>query len=262
VWRGHGLEIGGPSGVFRPHGVLPLYALAERVDNLNFAAQTAWGAAPGEVTASPLHTGRRPGQQVIAEGADLGPFACAAFDFLLASHVIEHLANPLGALRAWGRVLRPGGVLVLLLPHRQATFDHRRPVTELSHLRDDAAVQQAESDLTHLPEILRLHDLSRDPGAGDAAAFERRSRENLRHRCLHHHVFDTALALALADEAGWQIAQLAWRSPYHIILVLKRPAGARGPDNREFLAPQARWRARSLFNADRVHMAAAASVAR
>jgi SAM-dependent methyltransferase len=241
---------------------LPLYALAERIDNLDFAAQTVWEPAPAEAAASPLRTGRRPGRQVVAEGADLGPLASVSFDFLLASHVVEHLANPLGALQAWGRVLRPGGVLVLLLPHRQATFDHRRPVTELAHLRADAAAQQTEADLTHLPEILRLHDLSRDPDAGDAMAFERRSRDNFRHRCLHHHVFDTALALALADEAGWQIAQLAWRPPYHIILVLRRPRGALGRDNRAFLAPQARWRERSLFETDRVQSAVATGTAR
>jgi len=251
VWRGHGLEIGGPSGVFRRNGVLPLYALAERIDNLNFAAQTVWGPGSAEADGPAFHAGRVPGRQVIAEAADLGPLATASFDFVLASHVVEHLANPLAALQAWARVLRPGGVLVLLLPHRQATFDHRRPVTELAHLRADAAARQAESDLTHLPEILRLHDLGRDPGAGDAAAFERRSRENFHQRCLHHHVFDTALALALADEAGWQITQLAWRTPYHIVLVLKQPRPSQRPDNRAYLEPHARWRQQSLFETDR-----------
>jgi SAM-dependent methyltransferase len=247
--------------VFRLSGVLPLYALAERIDNLNFAAQTVWGPGPAKADAPAFCAGRTPGRQVIAEGADLGPLASASFDFLLASHVVEHLANPLAALRAWARVLRPGGVLVLLLPHRQATFDHRRPVTELAHLRADAAAQQAESDLTHLPEILRLHDLSRDPDAGDAAAFERRSRDNFRQRCLHHHVFDTALALALVDEAGWQITRLAWRAPYHIVLVLEKPRRAQLPDNRSYLAPHARWRQKSLFETDRAHAGSAAGQA-
>lgn len=38
------------------------------------------------------------------------------FDFLHASHVLEHLANPQAALTNWIRVLKPGGFAVVLVP--------------------------------------------------------------------------------------------------------------------------------------------------
>jgi hypothetical protein len=54
-----------------------------------------------------------------------------------------------------------------LLPDKRRTFDHRRPVTTLAHLIADLNADMAEDDLTHLPEILALHDLERDPDAGN-----------------------------------------------------------------------------------------------
>lgn len=35
-----------------------------------------------------------------------------------ASHILEHLPDPHGALRNWWRILRPGGNLIICVPHR------------------------------------------------------------------------------------------------------------------------------------------------
>ncbi len=35
-----------------------------------------------------------------------------------ASHVLEHLYNPITAIRNWYRILSPGGHLIILVPHR------------------------------------------------------------------------------------------------------------------------------------------------
>lgn len=40
------------------------------------------------------------------------------FDYVFSSHCLEHLADPVTALRNWWRILRPGGKLILVLPHR------------------------------------------------------------------------------------------------------------------------------------------------
>jgi predicted SAM-dependent methyltransferase len=70
---------------------------------------------------------------VVADAMRL-PFPAGSLDFLIASHVLEHLPLPLMALRHWYEVLRPGGVLLLKIPDKRYTFDVRRERTALQHL--------------------------------------------------------------------------------------------------------------------------------
>jgi SAM-dependent methyltransferase len=56
-------------------------------------------------------------------------------DFVLHSHVWEHLPNPLIALDEWVRITRPGGYLFVIVPKRDAAAsDKDRPVTSLPSL--------------------------------------------------------------------------------------------------------------------------------
>lgn len=220
----HALEIGGPSAVFRPTGLLPVYARAAHIDNVNFATDTAWETALHDGAPFHFHPPRPPGTQFLREAAALSGFDSARYDLLLSSHCLEHLANPLGALREWRRVTRPGGHLVLILPDPARTFDHRRPVTTLAHLRDDAARDSPESDRTHFAEILALHDLSRDPDAGSPADFRARTEDNARHRCAHHHVFDLPLVAAVLAETGWTLLASESARPCHLLAFARHDA--------------------------------------
>ena len=130
------------------------------------------------------------GRQIIAEAVDLTEVEDASYDFVLSCHSLEHIANPLKALLEWNRVLKPGGTLILVVPNKDSIFDHRRPVTTFAHLVSDFDLNTNESDLTHLPEILELHDLRRDRAAGTLIEFQERSMRNFENRGLHHHVFD------------------------------------------------------------------------
>lgn len=44
------------------------------------------------------------------------PYPDQSFDRLIAAHLLEHIPHPHLALKEWQRVLKPGGVLTLLLP--------------------------------------------------------------------------------------------------------------------------------------------------
>ena len=39
-----------------------------------------------------------------------------SFDRLIATHVLEHLPNPVQVLKEWNRVIRPQGVISIVLP--------------------------------------------------------------------------------------------------------------------------------------------------
>ena len=217
-----GLEIGGPSRVFRPGGILPLYPRARCLDNVNYAAQTAWEGGLRAGADFTFDRTKPPGRQFLHEATDLAGLVPDSYDFILSCHCLEHVANPLAALREWRRVTRDGGHLLLLLPDPQGTFDHRRPVTTLAHLREDFAGGTGEDDLTHLPEILALHDLTRDPPAGSPEQFAARGRNNAQERCLHHHVFDLALMRAALAETGWEVLAAEAVRPIHLVALAKK----------------------------------------
>lgn len=221
-----GLEIGGPSDVFMNGGPLPVYGDAASVDNCNFSPTTVWGGA-AEGAPFVFDPTRRPGRQFIAEATDLRMIPDGAYEFLLASHALEHVANPLRALLEWKRVVAAGGAVVVVVPDRERTFDHRRPVTAFAHLLDDYERRRGEDDLTHLDEILALHDLSRDPAAGTFEQFKGRSERNVENRCLHHHVFDQALAREAIAWAGFEVVALETAPPHHIVVIGHRPQATR-----------------------------------
>jgi SAM-dependent methyltransferase len=240
-----GIEIGGPSSLFARGGLVPLYPLALRVDECNFSERTLWDA-PGTDDGG---ANERPGSRLIAEGGDLGSIDSGSYDFVLSSHMLEHTANPLRVLEEWWRVLRPSGGLILVVPHRDGTFDHRRPVTTLAHLRGDLERGTTEEDLTHLDEIVSLHDVSRDPGLADLDELRERATRNHELRSLHHHVFDSRLALASVAEAGFVPLCVEALLPYHVIVAAaKPPIGTERPLTE---AEAARILARSPFPTDR-----------
>ncbi len=70
---------------------------------------------------------------IVAEGDDL-PFKSNTLDYVLSSHVIEHFFDPIKALTEWNRVIREGGYLFIIVPHKERTFDSKRALTSLDEL--------------------------------------------------------------------------------------------------------------------------------
>lgn len=217
-----GLEVGGPSRAFGRRGIFPVYPRASRIDNVNFAHQTAWEDASRDGGEFRFDATQPPGTQWIREAIALTGLANESYDFLLSSHCLEHVANPLAALVEWKRVTKVGGHLVLLLPDPKKTFDHARPTTTLAHLRADRDCQQSEHDLTHLDEVLALHDVARDPDAGTAAEFATRAKMNALNRCLHHHVFNLEVMSAALAETGWTVLSTERARPLHLIALARK----------------------------------------
>ena len=56
------------------------------------------------------------------------------FDYVVASHVIEHLPNLFGWLRDLAKILSTNGKLFLVVPDRRFTFDMKRPQSSLGEL--------------------------------------------------------------------------------------------------------------------------------
>ena len=211
-----GLEIGGPSEVFRRWRPLDLYRNVGGLDNCDFSRSTVWAEQQDIYTYDPEKSS---GKSIFCDGSELISVKDGTYDFVLSSHNLEHFANPVKALKEWQRVIRPSGALILVLPNYKRTFDHRREPTSVDHMLEDFEQNVGEDDLTHLPEILEKHDLSMDPGAGSKDSFHQRSLNNFSNRCLHHHVFDKSNSCELLKRIGFRVRRVFLGFPFHICIV-------------------------------------------
>jgi len=216
------IEIGGPSEVFSDEGFLSIYSVLGQLDNCLFSAETIW--ANGRADGSYWHPSlKRPGRQLICDATEMRHVTDGSYEAVLASHCLEHVANPLRALAEWRRVLKPGGLLLLVLPQKEATFDWRRPTTTISHMIDDFERNIGEDDLTHLDEVARLHDMTRDSAAGSRENFLSRCRGNYVNRAMHHHVFVPETAIEIVEYAGFHVIRADTFEAFHIVLIAEKP---------------------------------------
>lgn len=215
---GHGLEIGGPSKLFRRD--LPIYRVIGSLDGVNFASTTVWEGQLSEGRTFRYDKGRV-GQQFILEATALDGITDASYDFVLSCNSLEHVANPLRALHEWARVVRPGGGLLLVLPRRESNFDHRRDITTFDHLLEDFEQGIDESDLTHLDEIVERHDYAMTPDTPSPDVLRSRGLLNRENRCLHHHVFDLALIERAVVHAGWSPSRRAETATDWVVLAAR-----------------------------------------
>ncbi len=219
-----GLEVGGPSEAFGDTGELPIYRFVASLDNCVFSSQTIWEGRREEGRTFSYHPGKANGLNFIREATDLRGISDHRYDFLLSSHNLEHVSNPVKALKEWIRVVKPGGAIIILLPDYRRTFDRLRQPTLLEHMLEDYRLGKDEADLTHLAEILELHDLSRDRAAGTKEEFRIRSLRNFENRCLHHHVFDENNSRQLLEAAGLITQRVDLVKPHHIVLLARTPS--------------------------------------
>lgn len=248
------LEIGGPSSIFQPNSFLPLYPILKSIDNVNFSNTTVWKKG---LIASVLQKNWVQ-KQFVLDATNLAGIKEESYDCVLSSHVLEHIANPLRALFEWRRILKVGGILLLILPHKSATFDRNREVTKCNHLLQDYENGVDEHDLSHLAEILNLHDLSIDPEAKSSENFAMRSKNNFDNRCLHHHVFVTESAICIMNQAELKVLTIMTHLPFHIIIVGKKLTATTNNQkeelhhhNLEFLRKDTSWRKQSCFELDK-----------
>lgn len=78
-----------------------------------------------------------------------------AFDFVINSHVLEHVANPGRVIEEWLRIIRPGGMLYMVVPDKDFTFDRPRALTPIRHLLEDFDSRTAQIGLEHYEDYLR-----------------------------------------------------------------------------------------------------------
>jgi SAM-dependent methyltransferase len=145
---------------------------------------------------------------------------CGSLDAVIACHVIEHLVNPIAALREFERVLRPRGRLVLVVPDRTVTFDSVRQPTPLAQVLakfhqgatrlDDEEIREFCRAIyyqpsMHPPVVREWYN----PQRLDAERLELHRRRSIHVHCWSPEEFAALVAGLLADRlVSWKLADL------------------------------------------------------
>lgn len=66
----------------------------------------------------------------------LDMFASQSMDFVFSSHLLEHIQDTSKALKEWWRIIKPGGFLVLYLPHKEHYPNVGQPGANPDHKHD------------------------------------------------------------------------------------------------------------------------------
>lgn len=110
--RGRGLDLGcGPDKAF-PHFI--------GVDDYTATAQFGVQMKP----------------DVVSDVSKLDVFGSASMDFAYSSHCLEHVNDYRATLKEWWRVIKPGGHLVLYLPHKDFYPNIGQPGANPDHKND------------------------------------------------------------------------------------------------------------------------------
>lgn len=79
---------------------------------------------------------RPPGIDVVSDGENLSLFTKESVDGVFSSHFLEHVVDYKACLKEWWRVIKPGGHLVMYLPHKNFYPNIGQPGSNPDHKHD------------------------------------------------------------------------------------------------------------------------------
>lgn len=98
------------------------------------------------------------------------------FDWVMASHVVEHVPDLIGWLKQIAEVVNDGGALVLAVPDRRYCFDLHRPGTSVGQLLQAHELGETVPSIRAVYDYRRGHASVQAPSLwrGDIPGYERR----------------------------------------------------------------------------------------
>jgi len=207
---GEGLEIGALDSPLR----LPKGANARYVDRLNMTELREHYPGLDLIDID-----------IVDDGEYLACVLPGTQDFIVANHFLEHCQDPIRTLETLTSRLKPGGILYLVVPDADFTFDHERQSSTFAHLVEDYASGPVQSREQHYREWVSVVE-----GNSDAATADQRVRTLMdMGYSVHFHVWRMHGLLEFfarsIDEFGLPLSlELASREGIEVICVLRRSA--------------------------------------
>jgi len=173
------------------------------------AKAEGWSAVGVETSTWAAERGRRlHGVEIFETTLEESPVEAASLDVVHANHVLEHVPDPVAAMRAAYRLLRPGGVLVAEVPQELAM-----PLAEF--VRRRFRPEEGPAPNYHVVFFSR-RGLQR---AAERAGFEVERITNLRHLEL---LRKRSIPLTALRSLVYGAERLLRRGPVYV-LIAKRP---------------------------------------
>lgn len=79
------------------------------------------------------------------------------FDYIVASHVVEHVPNIVGWLKELASILKDGGEVFLAVPDKRYTFDFLRPLSTTGMLIENYRNNKTMPSFADVFDVLRYH---------------------------------------------------------------------------------------------------------
>lgn len=128
----------------------------------------------------------------IGKAHDL-PVEEASLDFIFSSHVLEHLYNPLGHLEHWHAKLKPGGLVLGVVPSSEGTKDFLLPRTRVRELIDEYRTNSFDIPISAYKNWVKHHQPHHDNIENVAKDYFDRNFS------IHVHVYDNVTISNLMD---------------------------------------------------------------
>jgi len=175
------LEIGGPSSLLNP-----LYNHLKQLTIFNYEPAMSKHSQVGKT--DNIVYGDATDESIIDQFDD-------KFELIITSHTLEHIANPIKALKIWNKLLAPNGIILNIVPCKNHCWDRARNYTTLNHLIHDFENITQEDDMAHVHEsacmIETRPNYYNDVGDSNMS------------RIIHHHVFSKSLLSEMHFYAGF-----------------------------------------------------------
>lgn len=118
------------------------------------------------------------------------------FDLLITSHTLEHIANPIKALKIWKQLLAPDGIILTIVPCKHHCWDRNRNYTTLTHIINDYNNNTPESDMSHVDESSCM--IETRPTYYEDVGYNNEAR------IIHHHVYSKSVLSEMHFFSGFK----------------------------------------------------------